>query len=195
MCLRICEPYGAYSGSMEWHIFNYWTAIHVSASRSHANAGLEDALRSASQMRQTIYENLLPCYSVQFQQCEGSNNLRSLHDGSFCVFRVALHEVTWCMVVWCTQNAPRRQQFHDTSHVSAVLKSSADIQKRAIKSRSFMYNHRESARKRRTVLYKSDHQQQHYQESRRDQEEGGDLDSHEELDYHLRVQARSRRGR
>ena len=25
---------------------------------------------------------------------------------------VALHEVTWCMAVWCTQNAPRRQQFH-----------------------------------------------------------------------------------
>ena len=25
---------------------------------------------------------------------------------------VALHEVTRCMVVWCTQNAPRRQQFH-----------------------------------------------------------------------------------
>ena len=25
---------------------------------------------------------------------------------------VALHEVTWCVVVWCTQNAPRRQQFH-----------------------------------------------------------------------------------
>ena len=25
---------------------------------------------------------------------------------------VALHEVTWYMVVWCTQNAPRRQQFH-----------------------------------------------------------------------------------
>ena len=24
---------------------------------------------------------------------------------------VALHEVTWCMVVWCTQNAPRWQQF------------------------------------------------------------------------------------
>ena len=32
-------------------------------------------------------------------------------------------------------------------------------------------------------------------ESRRDQEEGGELDSHEELDYHLRVQARSRGGR
>ena len=32
-------------------------------------------------------------------------------------------------------------------------------------------------------------------ESRRDQEEGGDLDSHEELDNHLRVQARPRRGR
>ena len=25
---------------------------------------------------------------------------------------VALHEVTRCMVVWCTQNAPRWQQFH-----------------------------------------------------------------------------------
>ena len=25
---------------------------------------------------------------------------------------VALHEVTWCIVVWCTKNAPRRQQFH-----------------------------------------------------------------------------------
>ena len=24
----------------------------------------------------------------------------------------ALHEVTWSMVVWCTQNALRRQQFH-----------------------------------------------------------------------------------
>ena len=23
-----------------------------------------------------------------------------------------LHEVTRCMVVWCKQNAPRRQQFH-----------------------------------------------------------------------------------
>ena len=32
-------------------------------------------------------------------------------------------------------------------------------------------------------------------ESRRDQEEGGELDSLEELDYHLRVQARSRGGR
>ena len=25
---------------------------------------------------------------------------------------VALHEVTGYMVVWCTQNTPRRQQFH-----------------------------------------------------------------------------------
>ena len=33
------------------------------------------------------------------------------------------------------------------------------------------------------------------QESRRDQEEGGELDSYEELDNHLRVQARSRGGR
>ena len=27
------------------------------------------------------------------------------------IMYVALHEVTWCMVVWCTQNAPRRHQF------------------------------------------------------------------------------------
>ena len=25
---------------------------------------------------------------------------------------VTLHEVTWCMVVWCTQNVLRQQQFH-----------------------------------------------------------------------------------
>ena len=30
----------------------------------------------------------------------------------------------------------------------------------------------------------------HVLESRRDEEEGGELDSHEDLDYHLRVQAR-----
>ena len=28
---------------------------------------------------------------------------------------VALHEVTWCMVVWCTQNAPKWQQFPNVS--------------------------------------------------------------------------------
>ena len=34
---------------------------------------------------------------------------------------VALHEVTWCMVVaWCTQNAPRRQRFHVAPAVSAL---------------------------------------------------------------------------
>ena len=44
---------------------------------------------------------------------------------------VALHEVTWCMVVWCTQNAPKWQQFH-------VASTLVDIQKRAIKSYSLM---------------------------------------------------------
>ena len=30
-----------------------------------------------------------------------------------CTLRIWLfHEVTWCIVVWCTQNAPRWQQFH-----------------------------------------------------------------------------------
>ena len=34
---------------------------------------------------------------------------------------VALHEMTWCMVVWCTQNAPRWQQFHVAPAMSALL--------------------------------------------------------------------------
>ena len=33
---------------------------------------------------------------------------------------VALHEVTWSMVVWCTQDAPGWQQFHVTP-TTAVL--------------------------------------------------------------------------
>ena len=33
---------------------------------------------------------------------------------------VALHEVTWFMVVWCTQNAPRRQQFYVAPAMSAL---------------------------------------------------------------------------
>ena len=33
---------------------------------------------------------------------------------------VALHEVTWCMVVWCTQDAPRRQQFYVAPAMSAL---------------------------------------------------------------------------
>ena len=34
---------------------------------------------------------------------------------------VALHEVIWCMVVRCTQNVPRRQQFHVAPAMSALL--------------------------------------------------------------------------
>ena len=42
-----------------------------------------------------------------------------------CYFRirsayVALHEVAWCMVVWCTQNSTRRQQFHVAPAMSAL---------------------------------------------------------------------------
>ena len=29
-----------------------------------------------------------------------------------CTICLCLHEVTWCMVVWCTQNALIQQQFH-----------------------------------------------------------------------------------
>ena len=36
---------------------------------------------------------------------------------------MALHEVTWCMVVCCTQNAPRRQQFYDVAPAMSALLS------------------------------------------------------------------------
>ena len=48
---------------------------------------------------------------------------------------VALHEVTWCMVVWYTQNAPRWQQFHVAPAMPALkYTTSVDIKKHAIKS-------------------------------------------------------------
>ena len=56
---------------------------------------------------------------------------------------VALHEVTQCMVVWCTQNAPRltlygsRFLWHQPCQ-RCKYTTSVDIQKRAIKSYSLM---------------------------------------------------------
>ena len=48
---------------------------------------------------------------------------------------VAFHEVTWCMVVWCTQNAPRRQQFHVAPAISRCkYTASLDIQKTRFKN-------------------------------------------------------------
>ena len=53
----------------------------------------------------------------------------------------ALHEMTWCMVVWWTQNAPRWQQFHVAPAMPALYTTLVDIQKRALKSYSLMSNH------------------------------------------------------
>ena len=56
---------------------------------------------------------------------------------------VALHEVTRCMVVWCTQNAPRltlsgsRFLWHQPCQ-RCKYTTSVDIQKRAIKSYSLL---------------------------------------------------------
>ena len=77
---------------------------------------------------------------------------------------VALHEVTWCMVVWCTQNAPRltlsgsRFLWHHPCQ-RCKYTTSVDIQKRAIKtihSCRITCERSESARERRIALYKSD---------------------------------------
>ena len=40
-----------------------------------------------------------------------TTELRQLHYPMWPMY-VDSHEVTWCLVVWCTQNAPRWQQFH-----------------------------------------------------------------------------------
>ena len=78
---------------------------------------------------------------------------------------VALHEVIWCMVVWCTQNAPRRQQLHVAPYPAmqpcqrCVCWLSVDIQKRTVKgSCRFTCKCSKSARQRRIALY-SDQQQ------------------------------------
>ena len=81
---------------------------------------------------------------------------------------VALHEVTWCMVVWSTQNAPRWQQFHKAPAMPARKVhhfggwSKPRYKKKAIHSCRITCEHRESARERRIALDKSDQQQQQY---------------------------------
>ena len=41
------------------------------------------------------------------------------HSYTLCIL-VALHKMTWCMVVWYTQNVPRRQQFYVAQTTSAL---------------------------------------------------------------------------
>ena len=47
----------------------------------------------------------------------------------------------WYMVLWCTKNAPRRQQFHVAPCQRCKYTTSVDIKKRAIISYSLMWNH------------------------------------------------------
>ena len=86
---------------------------------------------------------------------------------------VALHEVTWCMVEWCTQNL-RRDGSSFTWHQPCQrcnYTTSVDIQKTRYKKTkqkqtktSHSCERSESARKRRIALYKSDEQQQQRKE-------------------------------
>ena len=77
---------------------------------------------------------------------------------------MALREVTWRMVAWCTQNAPRLQQFHVAPHPCQRCKyaASVDIQKPRYEN---LFTHvvldagAVSARERRIALYQSDQQQ------------------------------------
>ena len=81
---------------------------------------------------------------------------------------VALHEVTWCMVVWCTQNmrldgssSMWHQPCQRCEHTAAV-----DIQKTHYKKSShsckITCERSESARERRIALYKSTQQQKQH---------------------------------
>ena len=71
------------------------------------------------------------------------------------VMYVALHEVTWCMVVWCTQNMCQNGGSFTLHHYSEC----------AVKSKSRISNdtrqeHSESVQDQRTALYKSDQQEE-----------------------------------
>ena len=77
---------------------------------------------------------------------------------------MALHEVTWCMVVWCTQNAQRlnlscsRFLWHQPCQ-HCKYTTSVDIQNRTTKtihSCRITCERSESARERRIALYQSD---------------------------------------
>ena len=68
----------------------------------------------------------------------GDSLQQHTHTSYVCGF----HEVTWCMVVWCTQNAPETAAVPcGTSHANAVstYTTSVDIQKRAIKKKLFTH--------------------------------------------------------
>ena len=78
---------------------------------------------------------------------------------------VALHEVTWCMVVWCTQNLRRDGcsfMWHQPCQ-RCKYTTSVDIQKRAIKKKashscSTICERSESAQESGEQRYISDHQ-------------------------------------
>ena len=72
---------------------------------------------------------------------------------------VALHEVTWCMVVWCTQNL-RRDGSSFMWPAMPALSVHHFLVKKKKKSHScrITCERSESARERRIALYKSDHQ-------------------------------------
>ena len=71
---------------------------------------------------------------------------------------VALHEVTWCMAVWCTQKPPRWQQFQALS-VHQFEGYSKTRYKKLFTHGEITCERSESARERRIALYKSDQQQ------------------------------------
>ena len=76
---------------------------------------------------------------------------------------LALHEVTWCMVVWCTQNLHRDGSsfmWHQPCQ-RCKYTTSVDIQK-ASHSCRITCERSESAQERRIALYKSNHHHHHH---------------------------------
>ena len=77
---------------------------------------------------------------------------------------VVLHEVTWCIVVWRTQNAPRLQQFHVAPAMSALLSTPLqwilkNVLQKASHSCRITCKRSESAWEQRIARHKSDQQQ------------------------------------
>ena len=80
---------------------------------------------------------------------------------------VALHEVTWCMVVWCTQNLRRDGSSFMWHQPCQCCKYTTSVDSKtrykAIHSCRITCERNESARERRIALYKSDEQHLHVQ--------------------------------
>ena len=100
------------------------------------------------------------------QKCRWQVTAKQVYTLRMWPYVCALHEVTWCMVVWCTQNLRRDGSsfmWHPPCQ-RCKYTTSVYIQKRAVKKAShscrITCERSESARERRIALFKSERNHQ-----------------------------------